>query len=368
MMMMVLIQDSDLINVDGGQIEIKAQSKLVLNTHDAFADLGSFKSRAFKLMKYGTAGRSTGTFGGVEFIGVEPKHVIRYNYLGEYIALLAEGHATSSPKFGALKLCFNQTEVANTLDYFNVAYGGVPGMMPGLSGDVQKLGDELQNFVDKLDDGDESTPVGPGAKNIPELKEIFFDLSGYFISNVIISRAYDEAKRDVYNRVYNYKEYEEPTKGIWGQVKGAMIDTDKDVESPHKFKVTNTGILVGFDMMTSSEVTCGVYAKQNKSSINQGNDLHKGEVKSYGLGLYGGIVKEKYDIKGLVSVSGDNYETTRGLRFNSSKAKGEFSGISGILDIEAGYRIGITSSSALGKIKLRPYAGGESSIGTDKRV
>jgi outer membrane autotransporter protein len=162
------------------------------------------------------------------------------------------------------------------------------------------LGDELQNFVDKLDDGDESTPVGPGSKNIPELKEIFFDLSGYFISNVIISRTYDEAKRDVYNRIYNYKEYEEPTKGIWAQVKGAIIDTDKDVESPNKFKVNNTGIIVGFDMMPSSEVACGVYAKQNKSSISQGNDLHKGEVNSYGLGLYGGIVKEKYDIKGLV--------------------------------------------------------------------
>jgi len=121
-----------------------------------------------------------------------------------------------------------------------------------------------------------------------------FDLSRYFISNVIISRAYDEAKRDVYNRIYNYNEYEEETaKGIWAQAKGSIIDTDKDVESPQTFKVNNTGLLAGFDMMTSSAAMAGAYVKQNKSSISQGSNLRKGEVNSWGwgLGLYGGMSK-----------------------------------------------------------------------------
>jgi uncharacterized protein with beta-barrel porin domain len=175
---------------------------------------------------------------------------------------------------------------------------------------------------------------------------------------VIISRAYDEAKRDVYNRIYNYIEYEEPTKGIWAQAKGATIETDKDIESSQMFKVNNAGAIVGFDMMTSSSGMTGVYAKQNKSSINQGSDLHKADINSYGLGLYGGIVKEKYDIKGLLSLGSDNYETTRYLRFeNMTKAKGKFGGISAILDVEAGYRIGVASRSVLGRIKLRPYVG-----------
>jgi hypothetical protein len=125
----------------------------------------------------------------------------------------------------------------------------------------------LQDLKNVLGDGKEditSHSIGGAGKNIKGLKEALFDLSGYFISNVIISRAYDEAKRDVYNRIYNYIEYEEPTKGIWAQAKGATIETDKDVESPQTFKVNNTGVIVGFDMMTSSSVTTGVYAKQNK--------------------------------------------------------------------------------------------------------
>jgi outer membrane protein OmpA-like peptidoglycan-associated protein len=289
---------------------------------------------------------------------------MRYDYSNEYIALLVEGYARDRTKFASLNLCFNQTEAAKTLDYFcDEAYNGNPGAMSAnLSGDAKKLGDKLQDFMDALDDGVEDiTPhdIGGAGKNIAGLKDALFDLSGYFISNVIISRAYDDAKRDVYNRIYNYKEYEEPEKGIWAQAKGAIIDTDKDGDSPNTFKINNTGMLAGFDMMTSSTAMAGLYVKQNKSSISQGSDLHKGEVNSWGLGLYGGIiVKEKYDIKGLVSFSADNYDTTRCLRFeNRLKAKGHFTGVGGILDIEAGYSIAIASSSTLGKIKLRPYAG-----------
>jgi hypothetical protein len=57
------------------------------------------------------------------------------------------------------------------------------------------------------------------------------------------------------------------------------------------------------------------------------------------------------------------------LRFdNRGKAKGEFSGVSGILDIEAGYRIGITSSSAVRKNKVKTICRSGSSIDTHKWV
>jgi predicted outer membrane repeat protein len=353
--------DSDLINVDG-QIELSDSSRLILATNDAFDDLETFKFRAFKLMKY-KAGY-TGNFGTVTLVGTLPKsYEVRYDYLGEYIALVAEGYGNDDPKFGSLNklnLCFNQMEVANTLDYYCEAYGDNPSGS-GYSGETQILGDKLQDLKNALGDGREditSYGVGGDGKNIKGLKEALFDLSGYFISNVIVSRAYDESKRDVYNRIYNYIEYEEPTKGIWAQAKGSAIETDKDVESPQTFKVNNTGVLVGFDMMASSSITAGVYAKQNKSSIRQGEDLHKADINSYGIGVYGGIVEEKYDIKGVLSFGLDNYETTRCLRFeNMTKAKGEFGGISAILDVEAGYRIGVASRSVLGRIKLRPYAG-----------
>jgi predicted outer membrane repeat protein len=308
--------DSDLINVDGGQIIIEESSKLRLKMNDAFGNLATTKWRAYKLMKYGKDGSYEGNFGTVTLVGdtLPKSYIMRYDYLEEYIALVVKGYARDRTKFTSLNLCFNQTEAAKTLDYFcDEAYNGEPGAMsPNLSGDAKKLGDKLQDFMNALDDRvEDTTPhdIGGAGKNIDGLKDALFDLSGCFISNVIISRAYDDAKRDVYNRIYNYKEYEETAKGIWVQAKGAIIDTDKDGESPNPFKINNIGMLAGFDMMTSSTTMAGLYVKQNKSSISQGNDLHKGEVNSWGLGLYGGIVKEKYDIKGLVSFSADNYDT-----------------------------------------------------------
>jgi hypothetical protein len=345
---------SDLINVDEGIISLSSStSKLSLNTNDAFSNsnLETFRWKVFKLMKYGQEGRCEGEFGKIELEGNLPKsYLMRYDYLGEYIALMAEGSAITRPTFALLGLGFNQTEVAKTLDYFcDKAYNGKPGAEAvNLSRDVKELGDKLQEFMSMLDYEKES-----------ELKETFFDLSGYFISNVIISRAYDDVKREIYNRIYNYKENEEPEKGMWGQAKGMRIYTDKDGESPDKFKVTNIGILVGFDdfdMMTSSTVMTGAYIKHNKSLIKQGNDLHNADVSSIGVGMYVAVLEEKYDLKALGFFNFDNYETTRNIKFEkNTKAKGEFRGNSTKIDVEAGYRIGIGSNSVLGKVKLRPY-------------
>ncbi|MDR2437234.1 MAG: hypothetical protein LBD17_04105 [Endomicrobium sp.] len=343
---------SDLINVEDGTIRLSSStSKLRLKTNDAFRNLETFRWKVYKLMKYGQG--CEGEFGKIEWEGNQPKsYLMRYDYLGEYVAVLAEGLAINRPIFALLGICFNQTEVAKTLDYFcDKAYNGAPGVeAANLSGDAKKLGDRLQELMSMIDYGNEI-----------ELKEAFFDLSGYFISNMIISRAYDDVKREIYNRIYNYRENAEPEKGIWGQAKGMRIDTDKDIESPDKFKVTNIGILVGFDdfdMMTSSTVMTGAYVKHNKSLIKQGNDLHNADVNSIGVGMYVAVLEEKYDIKALGSFSFDNYETTRNIRFEkNTKAKGEFRGNSTKIDVEAGYRIGIGNNRILGNMKLRPYIG-----------
>jgi hypothetical protein len=141
------------------------------------------------------------------------------------------------------------------------------------------------------------------------------------------------------------------------------IETDKDVESPNKFKITNIGLLVGFDdfdMMTSSTVITGAYVKENKSLIKQGNDLHNADISSMEIGVYGAILEENYDIKALGSFSFDSYETIRSLRFeNNTKVKGEFIGVSGAIDVEGVYTVGVGKNSILGNVKLRPYVGAE---------
>ncbi|MDR1086778.1 MAG: hypothetical protein LBL16_00765 [Endomicrobium sp.] len=149
--------DSDLINVEGGTIELKDSSKLDLATNDAFGDLDTFKWRAFKPMKYGRKGSYRGNFGTVTLVGTLPKsYIVRYDYLGEYIALLAEGYAMDEPKFASLatlNICFNQTQVAKTLDYFySEAYGGTPGEGT-YTEQTARLGDKLQDLKNALGDG-----------------------------------------------------------------------------------------------------------------------------------------------------------------------------------------------------------------------
>ncbi|MDR3257139.1 MAG: hypothetical protein LBT18_05835 [Endomicrobium sp.] len=340
---------SDYIQANGQVFLNENSSKLNIWLNGNVASDDSV-TRAYRIIKYGAL---SGMFKEVTFgpdsdlepnykevtfgpdPDLAPNYNVVYGYEDHWVVLLLKG-PSSQTNFASLEgLSFNQIETAKTIDYLSDKVA-----------EDSNLGVSII-LLDML----------PEDKQ----KEALYDLSGYFISNVIISQAFNNTKKDVYNRLYNYKEYEEPSKGIWGQIQGSLINVDSDIESPYKFKVRNGGILAGFDTMTNENITVGIFGKFDKSWIKQ--NINEAQVSSYGLGVYGGLVKEQFDVKTILSGSMNKYETTREIRFdNNNKGKGEFDGINGSLDVEAGYRIPLTESEIFGKMKLRPYAGAAAAI------
>jgi len=134
-------------------------------------------------MKYRKKEDCEGRFETVTFddplhpLRIPKSYTIRYDYLGKYIALLAEGYAQDRVKFASLDLCFNQTEVARTLDYFcDEAYNEAPGQISeDLTGDAKTLGDKLQDFMDALDDGEDTKLDDAKLYDIEGSEKIFMD-------------------------------------------------------------------------------------------------------------------------------------------------------------------------------------------------
>jgi outer membrane protein OmpA-like peptidoglycan-associated protein len=351
--------DSDIVIVDGGIISLGEKSKLELKVHDAFSDCEGWRWRVFKLMKYGQMGGCNGEFGQVKMIGGEsPRgYIMMYDYLGEYVALFAEGLGENVTRIAAswLDLCYNQTQTAETLDYFcREGYQGDPGLHRGVSESAKKLGDKIIEISGKLGDG--SADGGPD-KDIEGLKEILYDLSGYFISNVIMSMGNEDERKDIYKRIYN-RENVESEKGIWGQVRGEIGRVEKDIESPERIGGSEVGIVAGFDMMTSTRGMIGVYVKEKKRRIEQGKEMHKADIRSIGAGVYGRVGMGRYDIKGMGIFSNDEYETSRNIRFEGRRARGEFGGKSAKVEVECGYSVGIWKNRGIGEVEVRPYVGG----------
>lgn len=318
------------------------------------------RGKKYKLIKYN--GTLSGQPGNITFSENAPP-LEGYSIVtldepdGKYLALSING----TPELGdndklksGLGKCFNQKQVANTLDYlYNNGQTS-----DSLSGDAQKVSDRLQSFMDMQGNDD----------NIPELKDRLFDLSGYFISNVIMGRAYDDEKIEIHNIIsnsiitklydtYAYKDDEQAIKGnkkIWEQQKFEIISIDKDGESPYPLEIINKRLVLGFDIITSSTAIMGFYAKGGDSTVRQGYSLHTAKIKSFGLGCFGGIIlKGKYYTEESVSISFDSYETTRCLRFESNAhVNGNFNGYTTIVNTQAGYISRIRNN-----IFLTPYGG-----------
>jgi outer membrane autotransporter protein len=193
-----------------------------------------------------------------------------------------------------------------------------------------------------------------------KLKQRLSDLSGHFLSDVIMNKGYHNVRRGVYGQLGNY---ENTDKNIWGEVGGAIMDI-KDKETSYKFRLNNGVILAGVDMMAKSKGRVGFFCKAGMSDIKEEKD--KGKVNSYGVGVYGGIEEEKMEVKGLICGDVDKYETSRMIAeegvSEDVEIKGDFGGVSCNIDIEGCYKIPLLDSEVMGGVELKPYIGSETII------
>jgi outer membrane autotransporter protein len=182
-----------------------------------------------------------------------------------------------------------------------------------------------------------------------------------FVSNVkLLGYMLDNTTRnDLYDRIYAGRE-----KGVWAQVQGSQIKLDSNEKNKDigNFKVNNGGVTAGFDAMPREDVMVGVFINNNNVSIDEESEQKSSaQVNRTGVGVYGGLFKERTDVKVAIGGSFNQYETNREQR--EAKMKGEFMGVSGNVDIESGYTIPLGRNG----IKVRPYVGGAGFIAYTQR-
>ncbi|MCL2335236.1 MAG: autotransporter domain-containing protein, partial [Endomicrobia bacterium] len=144
--------------------------------------------------------------------------------------------------------------------------------------------------------------------------------------------------------------------GLWVQVKGALESFKKDENSLEDYTDTAMGVMFGFDRfledkLWNGDLMWGAYARIDKDRIEQGNS--KADGNKNGLGLYGGYIKDGWELKAMLLGSYDRFSTERAA-YSGAIAKADINGVTVSADAEAALKIGIIQN-----LKLRPYAGVE---------
>ncbi len=180
-------------------------------------------------------------------------------------------------------------------------------------------------------------------------------MSPYFLANVVQSRGLTNDYKEIYPRLENYDEVGNALgESLWAQVKTSGMRFKADANSLGEFSANNYGALFGYDSFITENVLLGLYGSYNKAAIAQ--QRSSGEITSLGLGLYGGLVKSKWEVLSLITAGVDNYETKREVGFINQKAESSFDGYNFGFDIQGVYK------TTLGAFNLRPFLGVENKI------
>ncbi|MCL2485134.1 MAG: autotransporter domain-containing protein [Endomicrobia bacterium] len=187
-----------------------------------------------------------------------------------------------------------------------------------------------------------------------EQKAVLSQLSGHLISNIVRNSAADSPNNEIYDKIRNHAREDATNSGIWSQVKGGVETFKENENSPGNYKDSTIGLLAGFDRYIADKgMLWGVFARFTSDSISQGDSSADGNKK--GLGVYGGyVIDEKWELKGMLLGSFDNFNTERRIEIFNSTAKGEVDAFTMNADIEGAYTVEIDEIT-----KLKPYLGFE---------
>ncbi|MCL2485760.1 MAG: autotransporter domain-containing protein [Endomicrobia bacterium] len=187
-----------------------------------------------------------------------------------------------------------------------------------------------------------------------EVEDTLLSMSGYFLPNVLRSIAGAPAN-EIYDKIRNHAREDRTNSGLWAQVRGEIAKFGEHDNSPDGYKDNSLGLMIGFDRYISDNgLMWGVYGRFNSHNIEQGQNKADGTNK--GLGVYGGLIKEDWELKAMVSGSFDNFDTTRYVYtpLVNRTAKGEIGAFTFGGDIEAALKYAMNE-----KVKIRPYIGME---------
>jgi len=254
---------------------------------------------------------------------------------------------------GIVRLLVNGTNQANFSDLPNLTYnqGQVAGVWDPLSL-VLADGTDLKSLMEDT-----------AGLSVEAQKSVLSIASGYFLSNVIRSAALDSDNNEIYDRIKNHCEQERTNTAIWAQVTGEETRYGGDENSLGEYRDTiSGGVMAGFDIYFGTESSLnktmlGIYVSYKDHNIKQ--EANEATLNKIGLGLYGGYITKKWELKALLSGSRDEYETRRSIGLSGylpgyadRQATADFNGLTIGADVEGALKYDIAKN-----VTFRPYAG-----------
>ncbi|MBR3628769.1 MAG: autotransporter domain-containing protein, partial [Elusimicrobia bacterium] len=267
----------------------------------------------------------------------------------------------------------NEQEAANAIDAVSTGNGG----------DITLPLDVLEHFYYYED-------PETGETNIPALKAALNDIAGVIHANSTMLTFTNAKIEHVYDKLKDRRDCPQHTcvnDRIWAEYYYNTYQVNENENSP-KFETNVNGFLVGFDIISSNhwevgEESSNEYSINGKEKATKGykvngkvttNKWNLGLMAGYGtselkqrkdkttmndinFGLYSGYENENWLLKGMLLGGYEQYTTDRTIGFMNRMANSEHSGYSAALDLEAGYKIGLTGTQARHQMYLKPFVG-----------
>jgi outer membrane protein OmpA-like peptidoglycan-associated protein len=307
-----------------GNLALNAGSTMELKA-DSITDT-NFRKKIYKLINYETY---TGTFTAVSVLAPVPLTNNSVGYGDAYanwVTLSIRGSLASTDFSNKGLDTFNQKEAAKALD------------------EISKTVVDNSPWDLALADIEAYDNNG--------IKSILSHLAGFFLPNVIRNAAADSPNNEIYDRIKNHCiESHSISNGLWVQAKAGVESFYENENSIGDYKDTSAGIMAGYDrFMADRNLMLGIYGRFNSDSIEQGKN--KADGRKNGLGVYGGYIKEGWELKALTLGSFDSFETKRYIPYNNATAETEIKTTTLNLDFEGALKFAMTDNT-----KFRPYAG-----------
>ncbi|MDR1941643.1 MAG: hypothetical protein LBQ47_04895, partial [Endomicrobium sp.] len=318
----VMIVESGFLNdsIDTESLDLDDATRLKLVLNDV-----RFDSATFSLIHYNSAAPLTLQNIDLEFIGADPISALledSNNWIN--LVLKGKGLQTNFSSIGGLTK--NQFSAASAYDLLSAH---------------TTIGTDLHNVISNIE-------MMPDADS---KKSAFTQASGHFLANVIRSKTLINESYSLYSRISSIDAL---GNGMWAQMQGGNVSNEGDKESPGKFSASRYGALLGYDrFFAGKNLLLGAYVKYEEHDMEQSAD--NADMTDIGFGVYGAYIKDKFELKGLLSADMGSYDVERRISFMPGAirtAESDFQTYGFVFDAEGLINIDVNDTD----LKLSPYA------------
>ncbi|AKL98348.1 OmpA family protein [Endomicrobium proavitum] len=322
--------------LNGTNDVVEASGNIDLSNGDLYVTLNQFMSDRFDRLDYkiiSYAGSVAGLFGNVYFSSNTYNSynidvgVLNPNWIT--LSLFGAGRATNFLSFTKTR---NEKEVSQAYDFLS---------------QYTVTGTDLDNIINAIH-----------IMNGSAARAALTAASGYFLPNVIRSAVSANDSKQIYDKIRISLRNSQQSDGVWAQLTGANKKFAEDENSPENFVSAETGVIAGYGKtLNDKDGVLGVFAKYNKQNISQGSN--NADVSAVGAGGYFGLQKPTYELKAVISMGYDSFETHRYIDFAQRTANAKFGGFQIGADIQGDLKFKLSDvfEEIDDSVDLKPYAG-----------